>query len=687
MYRRWSVPRRLLIAFMALSVAWAVFALLVVPHVIRDAYAGRSLAFLNAIIEGKGSHPVEYYLSEWRRLALLLTLGGAVVTALVLLAWRFRQPTGKGALRRATSTVLVGCSLALVSGLLEAWYRATGVPATRWLPTFGYEFFWVAPAGMLLLSAPLILAVGLMRWTRPDWVTLPRAVFILSVLPLLALSELVIRERMPDAVQLILALGLTAQLARFSARHEAAVERVSRLIFPALLAVPLVTFGAVVRARTYGERAVVRDLPAAPVGALNVLIIVWDAVRARELGLYGYGLKTTPHLEQRAVAGVVFERGYSTAPWTLPSHASLFTGRATQELTVDWTTPLERSVPTLAEVLASHGFRTGGFTANLLVTVRPSGLARGFHHYEDWPVTWHPRDYLSHLTLVRTLRRYAPFSRFQSFQLYRKDASQVTESFLQWLDGPVGGDRPFFAFLNYFNAHQPYWAPLAFRQRFPGDTAQSRYDAAIAFQDAELERLFEALSARGFLDRTVVILTADHGEAFGDHGHWGHAGTLHVEQLHVPLVLWAPGQAPAGLRVAASVSLADVPTTILDLALPDPPLDKLGGRSLSRFWRGLPPAADTIVSGYYWPVVGDTGSVATTKHGSSVIIERFHYILTHAELLFDLADDPEERRNLAEVDSLQRWLSVSREYLRNHFDPAWSRIVAPRQVPPIKDPP
>lgn len=677
--------RRLLILFTVLGAVWTVLAVFVVPRVIRDAYAGRSLPFLNAVIEGRGALPVEAYLNAWRRVAFLLTLGVGVVTALVLLAWRFRQPTGKGALRRAVSSVLVGGSLALVAGILEAWYRATGVPATRWLPSFGYEFFWVAPAGMLLLSAPLIFVVALMRWARPDWVTFPRAVFILSVLPLLALSQMVVRERIPDAVHLLLVLGLAAQLARFSARREATVERVSRLTFPAFLAVPLVTFGAVLWARTYGERAVVRDLPAAPAGAANVLIIVWDAVRARELSLYGYGLKTTPHLEQRAAAGVVFDRGYSTAPWTLPSHASMFTGRVTQELAVDWTTPLERSVPTLAEVLADHGFRAGGFTANLLVTVRPSGLARGFHHYEDWPVTGNPRDYLSHLTLVRTLRRYPPFSRFQSFQLFRKDASYVTNSFLRWLDGPVGGDRPFFAFLNYFNAHQPYWAPPAYHQRFPGDTAQSRYDAAIAFQDAELERLFEALSARGFLDRTVVVLTADHGEAFGDHGHWGHGGNLHVEQLHVPLVLWAPGQVPAGLRVAASVSIADVPNTVLDLALPDPPLDKLGGRSLSRFWRGLPSAPDTIVSGYYWPVVSDTGSVATTNHGSSVIIDRFHYILTDAELLFDLVADPEERHNLAKVDSLQRWLSASGGYLKTHFDPAWTRFVAPRQVPPIKD--
>jgi arylsulfatase A-like enzyme len=583
-------------------------------------------------------------------------------------------PALRDAARRALSTAALGAAIVALAGLLEAWYRFTGDPASRRLPTFGPEFFWVAPAGLLLLLAPLIAAVAALRAAWPRGVTLPRAVLVLSLPPLFGLSLMLLREKVPDAVHFVMALGVATVLMRATEGRERAVTRGAALALPLLLAVPLATLALTLRARTHGEAAALRALPAAPAGARNVLLIVWDTVRERQLSLYGHARPTTPHLDRHAAGAVVFGRAYSTAPWTLPSHASMFTGRHRQGLDLDWVTPLRGDHPTLAEVLAGQGYRTGGFTANLDATNRPTGLARGFHHYEDWPLTSDPVDLWSHLTLVRNVRRYPGLRDIRRLKLRWKEADVVTDSFLAWLDATGGTGRPFFAFLNYFNAHFPYRSPAPYRARFGQATREERYEAAIAFQDDELDRLFRALAARGELDRTVVILTSDHGEAFGEHDFVGHGRNLYVEQLHVPLVIRAPGRAPPGLRLDVPVSLRDVARTALDLALDDPPDGGLEGGSLARFWSEAAPPPDTIVAGVH-QMVNDSGTTQITKgNASAAIAGRWHYIVdgTGAEELFDLATDPRELRNQAGVDSLAPVLAAFRRLLGTRFGGEWT---------------
>ena len=112
---------------------------------------------------------------------------------------------------------------------------------------------------------------------------------------------------------------------------------------------------------------------------------MWDTVRAGNLSLYGYNRPTTPNLERLAGRGVRFDLAFSTSPWTLPTHASLFTGKWPHQLGVGWKSPLRDKVPTLAEYLASQGYDTAGFVANLEYCTRETGLARGFAHYEDFP--------------------------------------------------------------------------------------------------------------------------------------------------------------------------------------------------------------------------------------------------------------------------------------------------------------
>ena len=154
------------------------------------------------------------------------------------------------------------------------------------------------------------------------------------------------------------------------------------LLVGAVLAIMLLTFGG----RAWSEYRASAALPPAPADARNVLLIVWDTVRAGNLSLHGYGRRTSPNLERLAGRGVRFDQAFATAPWTLPSHSSLFTGRWPHELTADWRSPLDETYPTLAEYLAAHGYDTAGFVANLDYCSRETGLSRGFAHYEDYPI-------------------------------------------------------------------------------------------------------------------------------------------------------------------------------------------------------------------------------------------------------------------------------------------------------------
>src|SRR5262249_43485980 len=140
-------------------------------------------------------------------------------------------------------------------------------------------------------------------------------------------------------------------------------------------------------ARAWSEHRRTAALPPPAPAARNVLLLVWDTVRAQNLSLHGYSRRTTPNLQRLAARGVQFRHAFATAPWTLPSHASLFTGRWPHELSANWKTPLDEQVPTLAGRLSSRGYDTAGFVANLDFCSRETGLGRGFVHYEDYPLS------------------------------------------------------------------------------------------------------------------------------------------------------------------------------------------------------------------------------------------------------------------------------------------------------------
>ena len=219
-----------------------------------------------------------------------------------------------------------------------------------------------------------------------------------------------------------------------------------------------------------------RPLP--PANLPNVLMIVLDTVRADHLSLYGYERSTTPVSgATRKARGFVSTRR-TTAPWTLPSHASMFTGRWPHEQGEEWMTPIRGNFPTLAEYLGNHGYATAGFVGNVGYCSQETGLARGFTHYEDYLLedldsirTFGLVEYLAaHFSgIIRTLDigSLRPLRRFVNDWIdpKRKNASMVGRAFLRWVSQRRDARRPFFAFLNLFDAHAA--VPTASRRTIP----------------------------------------------------------------------------------------------------------------------------------------------------------------------------------------------------------------------------
>jgi arylsulfatase A-like enzyme len=563
----------------------------------------------------------------------------------------------------AAETFWVAAGAAIWTGLLEVAIEAVRAFLLRELIFRSRDFFWMAPLGYALWFLPLgglIVGVGVVA---RRWVTLGRVVALFVFLG--ALSNLLSLRGIASLASVVLALGLGVRLGFAARQHPSLTVRFARRsTLAGLLLVPML--GIAGRALAWRDpRLGGGRPPAAGADPPNVLLIVLDTVRRPNLSLYGYSRPTTPHLIERAAQSIVFDHALSTAPWTLPSHGTLFTGRYPPEWIGDWRIPHRGTEPTLAGVLRARGYHTAGFVANLLYTTRESGLAAGFEHYDDYPVSWYQlihntafgrSTFYLRLSQSRSLRDVARAVR--RFDLVAgqdpahefKPAPAVTDAFLAW--HASNRDRPFFAFLNYFDAHE-YRAPEEYLRRFAPDTSdqQARYDASIAYLDQEVDRLLGELDRRGALDRTIVAITSDHGEQFGEHGLKLHANSLYLPVLDVPLVIRYPA-AGAGRRVDRTVSLRDLPATLLDLAGASATLP---GTSLRFLWEpelsGTPSPAASFLSqgiGVNAKFPNGRGSLA------SLTGDTLRYIAksTGEEELYDVRTDPAELHNLATADTV-----------------------------------
>jgi arylsulfatase A-like enzyme len=345
----------------------------------------------------------------------------------------------------------------------------------------------------------------------------------------------------------------------------------------------------------------------APPGGPNVLLIVVDTLRADALECYGGREHVSPRIDALARQGVRFQAAFAHAPWTLPSFAALFTSLPPQahgaggNVREGWRA-LGPEHTTLAERFQQAGFATGA-VVNVDFLTAPFGMAQGFDDVD---------------------------ARISNDNKSVRRAEPTTDAALVWID--AHRERPFFLMVHYFDPHAEYDPPPLWRARFaeaqdkqsqafrfgarehvvrhrggqmPLDAAtlaraRGLYDGEVAYTDNAIGRLLDGLASRGLEAGTIVVLTADHGEEFGDHGSWEHGHTHYDELLHVPLVVRAPGLSP--IVVHEPVGLVDVAPTLCSLASL-PPAGDFRGRDLAPALRAggaLPPLACLTAYGNFW---------------------------------------------------------------------------------------
>ncbi len=589
-------------------------------------------------------------------------------------------------------------SVALAAGLAAGWTETGLALFSRlfrgrlWL--FGPELVWVTP----LAEAGIFLVFGAL-WIGPSRVVrrLGTSGVVAGLFGALATFAVLIGfDQIHWAASILLAVGIGTAFGRLAGR--AGVSAVAVAAKAAGVGIALVA----VAAGSQSAAARLAGMRSAPVTASaradhpNILLLVLDTVRAWNLGLYGYARGTTPHLDRRFAGGVVFDRVLAAAPWTLASHASMFTGRWPTALSANWDRPLDERQATLAEVLRTAGYSTGGFIGNYRFAGRSTGLARGFDQYVDYPLDL--AEALRMSGMVRRILRYPALQEWlgKNRIIEARSAAAVNRDLLAWVDRHPG--RPFFAFANYVDGHAPYLPPAPYDSLWTKAKGQdydvSRrnveeikqvfqaaallqdplaeyvdgYDGSISYLDVQIDSLLGALDRRGRLANTIVILTADHGEQFGEHGLIQHGNSLYLPLLHVPLAIWGPGRIPPGLRIGNTSSLRNLAATVADLAGVD--RSRLGGRSLAAFWRAdsLDVPADTVVSAVDWYPTLSKSPASPLLDGSlrSILADSTHYIVRSdgVEELYDVGRDFLETRNLVGMPTYRPALLAARARLK-----------------------
>jgi arylsulfatase A-like enzyme/Tfp pilus assembly protein PilF len=390
------------------------------------------------------------------------------------------------------------------------------------------------------------------------------------------------------------------------------------LVAAALAALSLIGAGAALLARrpprTEADvrRWIARQRPAP--SDLNVVLVTLDTARADRFGCYGFGGVETPNIDGLAAEGMVFEAATATVPLTFPSHSSIFTGLVPPHHGVrdNGGFFLDEAKVTLAERLQGAGWATGAFIGAWVLESK-WGLAQGFDTYSD-------RFDLSRYKVI-------------SLGTVQKPGDEVMDDALRWLESVR--ERKFFAWVHLYDPHAPYDPPEPFRSRYP----RQPYLGEIAYTDQVVGRLLGWLRDTSLMDRTLVVLTADHGESLGDHGESTHAYFIYDSTTRVPLVVRTPWGWRG--RRATQVSSVDIMPTVLDLVglAPEPGLD---GRSLIR-------------------ALADPGAQLGHVAYSETYFPRYHFGWQHLRgardgkylyvdapqpELYDLANDPGETTNV-----------------------------------------
>lgn len=422
----------------------------------------------------------------------------------------------------------------------------------------------------------------------------------------------------------------------------------------------------------------------------NIILIVMDSARAANVSSYGYERTTTPNLDTLAREGALYEQAISTGCWTLPVHASLFTGLHAFKHGVNISkNAMPEEFPTLAGYLSDLGYDTACFSNNAYVS-EITKLTRGFETVEDlWQVSnprgikrtkmWRLRRWLEQfgalgkpvIAVTRLLQRARAYLKRQR-RRGDKGARLTNRKIESWLTGGRDREKPFFMFVNYMEPHEPYNPPQPYDQHFMPrrysrrrvaqvgnnkevmeqaadrkryaenlEILQALYDGELNYLDHKIGELVAMLASQNLLENTVLVVTSDHGESLGEHGHIGHRMALYEQLVHVPLVIRYPARMQAGTRIKEQVSLIDLYPTLLELAGAEKELFSTNG-----FHSLLTPAGVATRS---FVIAENTAPKSMNSVVSRMLRTKGHKFIWRSDEqheLYDLEEDPDERVNL-----------------------------------------
>lgn len=585
--------------------------------------------------------------ARWSWLYLAIIAG--LLTGLAEMAWIFVWPivgaqfqptipmTPRGVLFVALAAIATDipvalCATGLVALVLTLPRRMGRIRGTG---TSGLLRAWlvVAMLGAYLISGWTFLFITSMRHMSPG--------------------------KLAGWLALIIATSLAATFPFVWGAIRLIARRRTAWLPPILFAVAYVAMMFVV-AKRYPE---LQDATAQPTistaHAPNVLLITLDTLRVDYLGCYGNEWIDTPNLDALATDAVVFEQAISQAPSTTPSHASIMTSRYPFDHGAENGRPIRSGLVTIADALRARGYQTVAFTSATTTRSFNSGLDQGFDNYVDSLVPWSMlfgRDEFQHLILFHVA----------GFMQHSQIAGEVvTHRAVAWLD--ERDNAPFFCWLHYFDPHTPYGSPAPFRgmydDRLQDDNPmlqdRRRYAEDVSYVDHQVGVVLEALRSKSQYDNTIIIVTSDHGEAFGEqHGavvERGHGRYLYDTTQHVPLLI-KPVGATQPSRVGAQVELIDLAPTILAELRIEPEPSFVGKTLTDHLHRASIEPTDHVARSFSVArhVPADNPDAVLFVQQLAMRRPPYKYItiprLGQSEL-FNVIDDPGERQNIASMQS------------------------------------
>jgi arylsulfatase A-like enzyme len=436
----------------------------------------------------------------------------------------------------------------------------------------------------------------------------------------------------------------------------------------------------------------------------DIILITMDTVRADHLSLYGYGRETSPNLTKLSQESTVFAHAIAPGDMTLSTHASIFTGLYARRHGAHYDVPsypggrpLDGRFHTLPKLLAEKGYLTMGVVSNFVFLGYPFGFEQGFIYYDQRariPFLGNAKLYSLREGIRKFLTNFFPPS---EFDLCYRRAEEINTKIFNQLGRLKKEERPFFLFINYMDAHDPYLPPPPFDTLYPGKIRErfttarynriekgvlqleykvseqeylhliSQYDGGIAYIDFHIGKLIERLKELGLYENSLIIITSDHGETFGERDLFKHGVSVYQDQIYVPLIIKYP-KIKQGVVVHETVSLCDLMPTILDVLRFEIPGD-IDWQSLLTPKQSRPREviSESFPHGYLLQWHPRFRRIERAIFSGQV---KFIRSTGGKRELYDLSKDPKEKRNLynssggayKELEArLNEWLKETKE--------------------------